>query len=150
MAALFEGTGLLGKAVNVELGLDKNDRPRVRWEMEVTEGEHKGKRAKYSGKLDPDNIKWTKMAMVRIGWKGKDVKTFVADVKAAALVIPFDAEIASNTYEDTGKKSEWTSARIVGGGQPLATPTDEKIKNMNDWFAEVGDVGGAEEDKIPF
>ena len=53
MAILFEGT-CIGKPVNVEFGGDKG-KPRVRWQMEVTQGPHTGKRANYSGKLDPDN-----------------------------------------------------------------------------------------------
>jgi hypothetical protein len=145
MAILFEGSGLNGKAVNVELGL-AGEKPKVRWEMEVVDGPHAGKRASYSGKFDADSIKWTKRDMMRIGWKGKDVRTFVEDVKAANLTVQFDAEIASNTYADTGKVSQWTSVRFGGTSKPLAKLDDDKIKNMNTWFAEVPD----EEEKIPF
>lgn len=147
MATLFSGSGLNGKAVNVELGLDGGGKPRVRWEMEVLDGEHRGKRASYSGKLDPENIKYTKRDMMRIGWKGQDVRTFIDDVKAAGLVVPFDAEIATNTYKDTGKTSQWTSVRFAGASRPLAKPDDDKLRDMNSWFAEVP---VEEEDKIPF
>jgi len=55
---------LYRSTVNVEFGADNGGKPKVRWEMEATEGEHKGKRASYSGKLDGDNIKWTKRDMI--------------------------------------------------------------------------------------
>lgn len=58
--SLFEGQNLPGKALNPEFGADSSGRPRVRWNMEVVDGEHRGKVANYSGKLDPENIKWTK------------------------------------------------------------------------------------------
>ncbi len=146
MAALFEGN-VLGKVVNPEFGGDKNGKPKVKWEMQVTEGEHKDKRASYSGKLDEENIKFTKRDMMLIGWKGKDVRTFVDDVKAANLTIPFQAEIATNTYQDTGKTSQWTSARFSGGA-PLKALDKDKLDQANKWFSDAGAV--TQEEKIPF
>src|SRR5262245_5160993 len=96
MPVLFEGKGLNGKPIDGEFGLDTQGRQLVRWTMEVTDGDHAGKHANYSGKLDRDNIKWTKRDMMSIGWKGQDVRTFVTDVEAAKLTVPFDAEIASH------------------------------------------------------
>jgi hypothetical protein len=149
MAILFEGE-CIGKVSNPEVGPDTKGKPRVRWDMLVTDGEHKGKRASYSGKLDEENIKFTKRDMMLVGWKGKDVRTFVADVKAADRVIPFTAEIASNTYEDTGKTSQWTSVRFTGS-KPLGEFDDETARKMNEWFAAAGDVGAAKPgDDIPF
>ncbi len=139
MAALFEGN-VTGKVVNPEFGADKNGKPRVKWEMQVLDGEHKDKRASYSGKLDEENIKWTKRDMILIGWKGKDVRTFVDDVKAANLTVPFQAEIATNTYQDTGKTSQWTSARFAGAAAPLKALDKDKIDQANKWFADAGDV----------
>jgi hypothetical protein len=138
MAILFEGD-CKGKAVDVEIGPDKNGKARVRWNMLVTEGPHAGKKASYSGKLDAEHIKYTKRDMMAIGWKGKDaVGTFVSDVKAADLTVPFTAEIASNTYEDTGKTSQWTSARSIGfTTAPLGTFDKDKAKDVNSWFDEV-------------
>jgi hypothetical protein len=149
MAQLFSGE-CLGRVVNPEAGRDQNQRARVRWEMEVTEGEHKGKRASYSGKLDPENIRWTKRDMKTIGWKGESISTFVADVKAANLIVPFTAEIAS--HERDGKVSEWTSAKF-GGALPLTALDQDKIQELDQWFAEAEDVqpiANASTDPIPF
>ena len=131
--SLFEGS-CNGVARNVEIGPDNKNRMRVRWDMEVVDGPHKGKIAKYSGKLDPDNIKWTKRDMIAIGWQGQSSKTFVDDVKrASGRVVPFTAEIA----EHEGR--QWTSAKI-GGGAPLGELTSEKANEVDRWFAEAGDV----------
>jgi hypothetical protein len=144
MSALFAGD-CIGKAVNVEFGEDNQGRPRVRWEMEVLEGPHTGKRAKYSGKLDPENIKWTKRDMIAIGWVGKSVKTFVADAMAASQAgrkVPFTAEIA----EHNG--STWTSAKM-NGALPLGKVADSKVAEVDRWFAEAGEAGGGD-NGIPF
>lgn len=152
MATLFEGT-CIGKPVNVEFGADKNDRPVVRWQMEVTQGPHKGKRANYSGKLDPENIKWTKRDMKLIGWKGVSSKTFLDDVKAANVEIEFNAEIASH------QDREWTAVKFTGA-LPLGKLADSKIAEVDQWFAEAEDMsaptsngasgGGSARDDIPF
>ena len=52
MAQLFSGE-CVGKATNVEIGKDSKNTYRVRFDMVVMDGEHKGKRASYSGKLEP-------------------------------------------------------------------------------------------------
>lgn len=146
MAQLFEGD-CVGKVANPQAGPDGQGKPRVRWDMIVTEGEHKGKRASYSGKLDPENIKYTKRDMRLVGWKGNDIRTFVDDVTKANLTIPFSAEIASNTYQDTGKTSQWTSVRFVGAMKPLGPLDDDTAHKVNQWFAEVPDGDGND---IPF
>lgn len=138
MAVLFEGS-CIGKAVKPEFGADQNGKPKVRWEMEVTDGEHVGKRAQYSGKMDAENIKWTKRDMISIGWKGKDVRTFVDDVLAAQLVVPFEAQIASYESPSTGKTSTWTAAKMTGA-LPLAQVSSDKIADVNRWFAEAEDM----------
>lgn len=137
---LFNGN-CIGRPVNVEFGADNNKKPRVRWEMEATDGEHRGKRASYSGKLDPDNIKWTKRDMIAIGWKGKDVRTFLDDVKAQTGTVPFIAEVARFERDD-GTVSEWTSAKMTGA-LPLAALDADKVANVNKWFADAGDVAPA-------
>lgn len=139
MSALFSGN-CIGKPVNVELGLDSQGRPRVRWNMEVTQGDHKGKTANYSGKLDPDNIKYTKRDMMAIGWAGKDVKTFAADVAKANKEVPFVAEVV----EWNG--NSWTSVKF-GGAKPLAAADTETLNKLNGWFSEA-DAGG--ESDAPF
>jgi len=153
MAILFEGD-CKGKAVDAEIGPDNNGRPVVRWNMLVTEGPHAGKKASYRGQLDEKNIKYTKRDMMAIGWKGKDaVGTFVNDVKAAELTVPFTAEIAEFT-RDNGTVSRWTSARSIGfAAKPLGTFDKDKARDVNSWFDEAGDVGAPAAkagDDIPF
>ena len=139
--SLFSGN-CNGRPVDVEFGLDKGGKPRVRWNMEVTDGEHSGKRASYSGKLDPENIKWTKRDMIALGWQGKDVRTFVDDVKKANRVLPFVAEIAD--YNG----NQWTSAKMTGA-LPLAAPDASKIDDVNRWFSEAEDASGGN-GSVPF
>lgn len=142
MSALFTGQNLKGRAINAEIGLDSQGRAVARWEMEVVEGEHKGKVARYSGKLNPDNIKYTKRDMKLIGWKGEKSATFVKDVAEANLVVTFNAEIASHNGR------EWVSARF-GGATPLATMDSDAERTVDRLLDEAGDVGGDRSD-IPF
>ena len=149
MASLFEGN-CNGKAIDVEIGNDRNGKPRVRWNMLVVGGPHDGKVANYSGKLDADNIKFTKLAMVAIGWQGKDVRTFVDDVARAAKTVPFTAEIAT-FKRDNGKESSWTSARSIGFSvAPLSQLDNATANEVNGWFAEVPDEGKKPDSDIPF
>jgi hypothetical protein len=131
MSSLFEAKNLKGRAVNVEIGVS-GGRTRARWDMEIVEGEHKGRIAKYSGKMDPDNIKWTKRDMMLIGWQGQKSATFVSDVKKANKVVEFEAQIARNG------DSEWVSARF-GGATPLAALDSDKERELDRMFAEVPD-----------
>ncbi len=143
MATLFEGS-CIGKAVDIEFGIDNKEKPRVRWSMQVTAGPHIGKRANYSGKFDAGNIKWTKRDMMLIGWKGKDVRTFLDDVRAANREISFDAEIARFERSD-GSVSEWTSVRMSGAA-PLAPAKDDTIAEVNKWFSEAEEIGPPKSD----
>lgn len=138
--SLFEGTGLKGRAINVEIGLDGGGMRRARWEMEVVEGPHKGKIARYSGKLGPDHVKYTKRDMMTIGWKGEKSSTFVDDVKKANLVVEFTAEIATHNGR------EWVSARF-GGAAPLAALDSDSERDLDRAFAAAGD---GEQSGIPF
>ncbi|HWG32942.1 MAG TPA: hypothetical protein VN650_02150 [Gemmatimonadaceae bacterium] len=147
---LFEGTFSQGRVINPEIGQNSVGKPSVRWSMVVVDdGEHKGKTANYSGKLDPDNIKWTKRDMIAIGWQGKDVRTFVDDVKKANRLVPFTAEIATYKRPD-GSVSEWTSARM-GGAAPLNALDADAAAKVNGWFAEAQDMApAAKDDGLPF
>lgn len=138
---LFEGTGLTGKVLSAEVGADGNGNPRGRAEIEVTEGEHKGKRASWSGKINRESAKYTFASMRTMGWQGKDVNTFSKD--ATGQSITFDAEIA----EHSGR--QWTSARI-GGAAPLAPLDNDKLRELNRWAAEEGAEAGGSEDGLPF
>lgn len=144
--ALFEGKGLIGRAINVEIGADSQGRRRARWTMEVTQGEHKGSIAAYSGKLDPDNIKYTKRDMMAIGWNGVKSATFVSDVESKKLEVPFDAEIV----EFNG--STWVAAKF-GGAAPLAQLDKDAEREVDRLFDQAGDVGGGAAERqspVPF
>lgn len=140
--SLFEGHNLKGRAINVEIGVS-GGQARARWDMEIVEGEHKGKIAKYSGKLNPDNVKWTKRDMMTIGWKGQKSSTFVEDVTKANLIVEFDAVIASHNG------SEWVSAKFQGAA-PLAPLDTDKERELDRMFAEVPDESRNGRDKVPF
>jgi hypothetical protein len=148
MGQLFEGSFQQGRILNPEVGPNNAGKVTVRWNVTVVDdGEHKGKVANYSGKLDPDNIKWTKRDMIAIGWQGKDVRTFVDDVKKANRLVPFTAEIATYKRPD-GSVSEWTSAKMSGAA-PLGALSGDQAADANRWFAEAPDVGAKQEDS-PF
>jgi hypothetical protein len=140
MAQLFEGQFQQGQITNAEIGPNNSGKMTVRWNVVVVDdGPHKGKVANYSGKLDPDAIKWTKRDMIAIGWQGKDVRTFVDDVKKANRLVPFKAEIARFTRND-GSVSEWTSAKMSGAAQPLGALSGDDVANANRWFAEAPEI----------
>lgn len=154
MSALFEGD-FVGKAVKTEVG-SRNGKLLIRIEMEITEGERKGQRVSYEGKLTEDVIKYTKRDMIAVGWKGQSVKTFADDVKAANLTVPFTVRIASWQPPEPGRPlRQWSAVdRIGGGAKPLDALDDDKLKNVDKWFAEAGDVGEpaatGDQDGLPF
>lgn len=140
--ALIEGN-FHGKAVKAEVGTNKDNKPVIRVELEVTEGEHKGKRFNYDGNLKAESIKYTKRDMVALGWQGKDVMTFVDDVLKDPKVVPFEVTIATwNKPESMGGGiKQWSSVRSIGYAAPPLTAIDnDKAKDVNSWFAEAGDV----------
>jgi hypothetical protein len=149
MAQLFKGT-CNGKVLNPEIGTNKRGVWTVKWEMEVVDGPHAGKRASYSGKLDEDGIKWTKADMLRVGWQGKSTRTFVEDVKAANKILPFSAEIATYEYKDSGKTSQWTAAKFNGGGAPLKPFDNDKLGEVDRALAEAQDIATKDDSDLPF
>lgn len=149
---LFEGD-FVGRAVKPEFGT-KNGRPTIRIEMEIAEGDLKGRRATYEGRLDEKNIAFTKRAMLAIGWKGESIVTFVTDVKTANLIVPFRVEIASWQPNDGRSLQQWSAVKSIGGGaKPLDAIDNDKIRDVDRWFAEAGDVSvpaNGKNDGIPF
>jgi hypothetical protein len=134
---LFSGD-FTGRATRAEFGEDKSGRPKIRITMQVGDGQpHAGKTAAYDGKLDEKNVRFTKAAMVAVGWQGKDVRTFVDDVAKAQLVVPFTVEVARFERDD-GSVSEWSAVRRIGSGSPLATPSKETVSDVNKWLADAG------------
>jgi len=152
MSQLFEGD-FVGRAVTPEFGTKKG-KPSIRIEMEIAEGDYKGRRVSFDGALDERSIKYTKKAMIALGWKGVSVSTFIADVRAAALTVPFRVEIATWDPQDGRPPRQWSSVRNIGGGsKPLEAISPDKIKDVDRWFAEAGDVGAPSngvDDSIPF
>jgi hypothetical protein len=142
---LFSGD-FTGKAVRAEFGEDRNGKPKIRIEMQVGDGQvHAGKRAAYDGKLDEKNVRFTKAAMIAVGWQGKDVRTFVDDVAKAQLSVPFSVEVARFERDD-GSVSEWSAVRRIGSGSPLAAATKETVANVNQWLTEAG----GDDERTPF
>ena len=154
--SLIEGS-FVGRAVKAEIGANpKTGKPQVRISMEVTEGEHKGKQFPYEGKLDAQNIKFTKTSMMAIGWCGWSAQTFGPDVKEANVTAPFEVVIATWKRPD-GTERQWSSVRSIGlGVQPLEKLNADAMREVDSWFAEVGDAKPApspqtrEDADIPF
>lgn len=140
-AHLFFGH-FMAKAVKPEIG-SYNGKRKVRVEMRITTpGERLGKVLAYEGKLDADNIKYTKRAMIALGWKGQSVSTFVDDVKAADREVEIEVRIAEYTKPDTGQVRRWSSIDRIGNFAPPLQQLDaDGTREMDSWFAEVGDVG---------
>lgn len=140
-----------GKAIKAECGANpKSGKPEVRIDMQVTEGEHKNKTFQYSGKLDEKSIKYTKRDMMALGWTGKDVRAFASEVKAADKTVGFQVEIATWEKED-GTVKQWSTVRSIGYTAPPLAPLGDKTADVNQWFAEAGEVSAKEkDDQIPF
>lgn len=142
--ALIEGT-FQGKLVGgtAKVG-DRKGKVLAVAQLEVTEGEHKGKRFNYEGGLHPEGIKYTKRDLLALGWKGETIKSLTHDTDAAlagGLVVPFVVEIARWEKPEGGVK-EWNAVRSIGYSAPPLNDLDaDKQRNVDKWFAEAGDAG---------
>lgn len=148
MALLIEGR-FTGKAVRGEVGRRSPNAPvTVNIDMQITEGEHKGKTFQYVGKCGPDNIKYTKWAAKAVGWKGSDiVQTLDRDIKASNLTVEFDLKIAR--FDRDGQLQEWTAVdRIYGIRESIPVSADE-AKSVNSWFDEPDSSPGGRADRHP-
>lgn len=146
----------VGRAVPGSASITKKKGIVVELSMEITEGEHKSRRVDYQGKLDEKYIHYTKRDLIALGWKGQTMRTLAADLDAAKAVVPFRVEVATHTYEDTGKTRTWSAVRSIGGaakkpGQPL---TDDDVRSVDDWFANAQaperEGGAPPPDDLPF
>ncbi len=112
-------------------------------ELEVTDGEHKGKRFNYEGKLDEKGIKYTKRDLMALGWKGQKSATVTADTDAAmegGLIVPFEVEIAS-WKKDDGTVKQWETIRSIGRAPMKIDELDaQKLADVDGWFADAGSV----------
>lgn len=146
MAQNIQGN-FTARAVKAELGRNKKGLPEFKVEMEIVGGEHAGRKLPYSGLFTEKAVKYTRSALVELGWSGKDIATAPADVLKAAKVVPIEVTIANWTNPDTGELREWSTVRNIGTySAPLEPLTPSDFKDVNSWLADAG--GGS--DSIPF
>jgi hypothetical protein len=149
MSVLIEGN-FIAKPVNVELGNNKKGAPELRVEFEIADGPHAGRKVNYSGLFNEKSTKYTKAAMVALGWQGKDARTIADDAMRAPRPVPIEVQIVRWENPDNGKVREWSAVRNVGRfSEPLKPLGSSDVKDINQWLAEVGDVGKSDSD-IPF
>jgi hypothetical protein len=144
-----------GRAVKAEFGGNtRTGKTEVRVDMQIVGGPHDGKRFPYVGKLDDKSIKWTKMRMLQLGWKGVSASTFSDDVAAAQLIVPFSLRIAKyekRNDDGTTKTIEWSSVDKIGASNaaPLRTLSAKEIEEADEWFG-AADAEEAKEPSPPF
>jgi hypothetical protein len=135
-----------GQPTSYEFGTDNKGAPTVRITMKVVEGPHAGQTAQFKNGFGEKAVKFTKRALVALGWQGKDIKTAEADIMTSPKTVPMQVVIA----EWEGR--QWSSVRSIGAfGEPLKPADAATTKDVNQWLEEVGDVSGAKPgDAIPF
>ena len=142
---LFEGD-FLGKPVKVEYGMGKGNKPSARITMRIVEGPRGGTDIVYEANFKPDSIKYAKRDMMAVGWQGKSMNTFVADVNqfiTSDATVQFNVRIASYTSPETGKTREWNSVGGIGYvAAPLQAPTADLTQRIDQWFADAEAAGG--------
>lgn len=143
---LFEGD-VHGRAIKAEYGTDKSGKPQCRAVLEITtEGERTGTHVQWSGNFKQDSIKYTRRDMLALGWEGKTIESFVGDVLAKKIIVPFQVRIAEWTDPKTGKLKKWLSAGSIGWeAPPLNKPTQDTTSQVDGWFASAAD-----DDDLPF
>jgi hypothetical protein len=112
--------------------------------MRVTEGPHAGQTAQFKNGFGEKAVKYTKRALLALGWSGKDIDTAKDEIEKAAKVVPMQIVIAR--FEDR----EWSSVRSIGAfGEPLKKADQSTTKDVNRWLADVpDDVKG--DNGVPF
>lgn len=156
MAKLFEAKNVLAKCVSIELVANpkKNGRAEARATMEIVDEKspHKGFQVTYSGNFTVQSIKYTRRDLIALGWQGKIVDSLIDDVKKAAKVVPIDVEIASHTYADSGKTTEWSTVRSIGRpAQEAPPPLDQKaLMEVQQWLTEAAQEEAASGERPPF
>lgn len=144
--SLIEGN-FNAKPVSAELGTNKKGAPELRIDFEIAEGANTGRKVSYSGLFNEKSTKYTKQAMLALGWQGKDVTTAVDDIMKTPKVVPIEVQIARWENPDTGKVSEWSAVRNVGRyKEPLKPLAKNDLKDVNQWLAEAG----GDNDAAPF
>lgn len=151
--SLIEGN-FQAKPTRVELGINKKGVAELSVEFEIADGPNAGRKVPYSGLFNEKSTKYTKAAMLAMGWQGKDARTAVDDIMKATKVVPIEVQIANWTNPDTGKTSEWSTVRNVGRFKEPLKPLDSgTAKDVNQWLSDAGDVGApspANREDLPF
>lgn len=135
------------KPTSIELGLNKKNQPEARIEFEIVEGRSAGTKVKYSGLFTEKGTRYTKAALIALGWEGKDIATAPADVMKAPKTVPIEVQIVTWRNPETGKESSFCAVRNVGFvAEPLKPLDQDMLKDVNQWLNEVGDSSGASGD----
>jgi hypothetical protein len=146
MTAPFEGQ-FTAKVASCEFGLNKKGAPEFSADFVITDGERSGVHVPYSGLFGEKAVRYTKQALLQLGWQGKDIATAVADVLKAAKAVPIEVQIAS-WKKDDGTVREWSTVRNVGRFKEPLKPADRgTLGDVNKWLA---DAGGDENNPTPF
>lgn len=136
-----------GQATSYEFGLDSRGAATVRITMKVTEGPYAGQTAQFKNGFGDKAVKYTKRALLALGWSGKDINSAKDEIEKAAKVVPMQIVIAK--FEDR----EWSSVRSIGAfGEPLRKADTSTTKDVNQWLAEVPDdvKSSSDDERIPF
>lgn len=137
-----------GTPTSYEFGTDGKGAAVVRIVMKVAEGPYAGQTAQFKNGFGEKAVKYTKRALVALGWKGKDINTAKDDIMTSPKTVPMQIVIAE--YEDR----KWSSVRSIGAFGEALKPVDATTaKDVNQWLAEVPDdqpASGGDRDRIPF
>jgi hypothetical protein len=124
-----------GQVASYEFGPDpRNGTPIVRINMRVTDGPYAGQTAQFKNGFGEKAVKYTKRALLALGWQGKDIKTAADDIAAAKKTVPMEIVIAD------WEGRQWSSVRSIGAfSDPLGKADDATVKDVNQWLADVGE-----------
>lgn len=149
MSNLIKGS-FQGKPAKYEFGLGKKG-PEVRIDFIIVGGEHANTKVPYNGNFGAKGVKYTKRALLALGWQGKDINTAEADIMTSPKTVPIEIEIA-RWEKDDGTVKEWSTVRSVGNfGEPLKPADNSTLKDVNQWLSEVADEKPQGDDgAIPF
>lgn len=152
--ALIQGN-FIGKAVKVDLNKNKKKQPELKIEFEITDGPNAGRRLPYSGLYTDKAVKYTRRAMLELGWDGKSLPTDPKEAQAhlakqilgAGKAVPIEVTVANWTNPETNELREWSTVRNVGTYvAPIVPPDRSDLVDMNQWLADAAKG----EDEIPF
>lgn len=149
MSNLIKGS-FQGKPTKYEFGIGKRG-AEVRIDFAIVGGDHANTKVPYNGNFTAKGVKYTKRALIALGWTGKDIKTAEADIMTSPRTVPIEIEIAT-WKKDDGTVKEWSTVRSVGNfGEPLKPADASTLGDVNQWLAEVEDEKPTGDDSaIPF